>query len=46
MSEGAAGLGYQGSRWGFEYRHVLRSREYAAQPEPHGYGSLAATWRP
>jgi lipid A 3-O-deacylase len=46
VSEGAASAGYQGTRWALEYRYVLRSREYAAQPAPHAYGSLAATWRP
>jgi lipid A 3-O-deacylase len=43
---GAAGslvYGFEG--WDVEYRFVVRSREYAAQPSAHGYGSVMARWR-
>lgn len=46
VSEGAFGFGYRFAQWGVEYRFVVRSPEYQAQPEPHGYGSIRLTWRP
>lgn len=38
------GIGHRFTQWGVEYQFVVRSREYDAQPRPHGYGSLAAVW--
>ena len=37
--EGA--LGYRRRRIALEYRHVVRGREYDAQPAAHAYGSIA-----
>ncbi|HEX2189448.1 MAG TPA: lipid A deacylase LpxR family protein [Longimicrobiaceae bacterium] len=45
VSEAAVGLGYGFARWGAEYSFVVRGREYEGQARPHGYGSLALTWR-
>jgi lipid A 3-O-deacylase len=45
VSEAAAGLGYGFEPWDVEYRFVLRSPEYAAQPKAHGYGSVILRWR-
>jgi lipid A 3-O-deacylase len=45
VSEAAVSLGYGFERWDVEYRFVARSREYAAQPSAHGYGSVAIRWR-
>ena len=36
-----AGVGYRRRRFSVEYRHVVRGREYDAQPGAHPYGSLA-----
>lgn len=41
----AAGAGFRAHRWSLKYRYVVRSREYQAQREPHGYGSLVLAWR-
>ena len=38
--------GYRFRHWAVEYRFVLRSPEYRAQPEPHRYGSLGLRWFP
>lgn len=45
VSEAAVSLGYGFERWDVEYRFVARSREYAAQPSAHGYGSVMVRWR-
>jgi len=45
VSQAAVSLGYGFGRWDAEYRFVLRSREYAAQPSAHGYGSVMLRWR-
>jgi lipid A 3-O-deacylase len=38
-----AGIGFRGSSFTVEYRHVARGREYRAQPDAHGYGSFVFT---
>jgi len=40
VSEGEAAAGFRGRRWSAEYRFVVRTREYRAQPSGHAYGSL------
>ena len=40
VSEAELGVGYRWTAWALEYRFILRSREYQAQPEVHRYGSL------
>jgi hypothetical protein len=45
VSEVGVGIGYGFERWALEYRLIVRSREYDAQPGPHGYGSVAVKWR-
>jgi lipid A 3-O-deacylase len=37
------GVGYRRRTLGLEYRHVVRTREYAAQPSAHAYGSITLT---
>ena len=43
VGQAEAAIGYRRRRLGLEYRHVVRGREYAAQPSPHAYGSIALT---
>ena len=43
VSQADAAIGYRRRTLGFEYRHVVRGREYAAQPSPHAYGSISLT---
>jgi hypothetical protein len=43
VGEGEAAAGFRARRWSAEYRFVVRSREYRAQPEAHAYGSLVLT---
>lgn len=45
VAEGEAGVGYRSGAWDVEYRFVVRTREYRAQPDPHRYGSLVVTRR-
>lgn len=45
VSEVGVGIGYGLEGWALEYRFIVRSREYDAQPGPHGYGSVALKWR-
>jgi len=45
VSEAVVGVGYGYERWVVEYHFVVRSREYAAQPSAHGYGSVIVRWR-
>jgi lipid A 3-O-deacylase len=40
VAEWQAGFGFRGRRLALEYRDVVRSREYDAQPHSHAYGSL------
>ena len=42
VREATVALGYRQRRWALEYRYTVRTREYAAQPTPHAYGSLTA----
>jgi lipid A 3-O-deacylase len=43
VGQAEAGVGYRRRRFGLEYRHVMRGREYSAQPSTHAYGSIALT---
>jgi len=43
VAQADVGLGYRWRTLGLEYRHVVRSREYAAQPSAHAYGSITLT---
>lgn len=43
VGQADVGMGYRHRRFALEYRHVVRSREYDAQPSPHAYGSIALT---
>ncbi|MDP9349690.1 MAG: lipid A deacylase LpxR family protein [Gemmatimonadota bacterium] len=45
VSRGELGVGYAFRAWALEYRFVVRSRQYRAQPGPHGYGSLSVRLR-
>ncbi|MDQ3555236.1 MAG: lipid A deacylase LpxR family protein [Gemmatimonadota bacterium] len=40
------GFGYRLHRWQLAYRFTSRSREYQAQPVPHGYGSISIGYHP
>lgn len=46
VTQYSVGFGYHFRRWSVSYRFVSRSREYAAQPGPHRYGSFRLTHRP
>jgi lipid A 3-O-deacylase len=37
------GFGLRRRSYTIEYRHVVRGREYRAQPKPHAYGAIAFT---
>lgn len=43
VGEGEAAAGYRAAKWSAEYRFVVRSREYRAQPGHHDYGSVVLT---
>jgi lipid A 3-O-deacylase len=43
VQEVVLGIGARGRRVSFEYRHVLRGREYEAQTDAHAWGSFALT---
>lgn len=44
VGQATLGAGFRAHRWSLEYRYVVRNREYEAQREPHGYGSLVLAW--
>lgn len=43
VGQGEVGVGYRRRRLAFEYRHVVRGREYTAEPAAHAYGSITLT---
>ena len=43
VAQADVGVGYRWRSLGVEYRHVVRGREYAAQPSAHAYGSITLT---
>jgi len=43
VAQADLGAGYRGRRFAVEYRHMLRSREYRAQPAAQAVGSLRLT---
>ena len=45
VAQAEVAIGYRRRRFGLEYRHVARGREYTAQPSPHAYGSIVLTLR-
>jgi len=40
VSEAGAGIGWRTNRFAAEYRHVVRGREYEAEPTAHAYGAI------
>lgn len=46
VGEGEIGFGWGFRRWSVDYRHVVRTREYRTQPDPHGYGSITVVFFP
>jgi hypothetical protein len=43
VGQAEAGAGYRWRALALEYRHVVRGREYTAQPVAHAYGSITLT---
>jgi len=43
VGQGEVAVGYRRRSFAIEYRHVIRGREYAAQPSAHAYGSVVLT---
>ena len=41
VGQAELGIGYRWRTGALEYRHVVRGREYSAQPSQHSYGSIA-----
>ena len=43
VGQGEVGVEYRGRRLALEYRHVVRGREYTAEPAAHAYDSITLT---
>jgi hypothetical protein len=43
VGEAAVGIGCRTNRFTAEYRHVVRGREYEAEPSAHAYGSITVS---